>query len=273
LHLVLDTLLVAATLLFLRSSGGSADRVAAALVLAGVGIFVLVVLTGAPTARRPELMLLNVAVLLAVAVTLLVTATRLALRAGHGAGRGPAALGIVALVVGSTGYLANLLARWAVVLAGASGLQAQVEETAWVAYAYLPGLVPEPTPLALLLVWLDLLQVAYVVLTYLGFGALATALGRTGHIRALAAARIGVAGVGLAGLVGVAAVLAGAVAGPASTVAAWTAFVLTIPFMSTVLPYALGVSLLRGRSSRNDHTRPPERKRMGASTSVPQSSR
>ena len=111
LHLVLDTLLVAATLLFLRSSGGSADRVAAALVLAGVGIFVLVVLTGAPTARRPELMLLNATVLL------------------------------------------------------------------------------------------------------------------------------------------------------------------TIPFMSTVLPYALGVSLLRGRSSRNDHTRPPERKRMGASTSVPQSSR
>ena len=152
---------------------------------------------------------------------------------------------MLALVIGSGGYLVNLLARWAVVLSGAADLQAAVEDSAWVAYAYLPGLDTEPTFLGYLLVLFDLLQLAYVVLTYLGFGALASALGRAGHLRARAARRIGLAGAGLAGVATVAAVLAGSV----GTVAAWAAFVLTIPFMTTLLPCALGLALLRSRAT------------------------
>jgi hypothetical protein len=192
-------------------------------------------------------MLLNAVVLAAVAVTLMIAATGLALRCGAGPARTPAALGMLALVIGSGGYLVNLLARWAVVLSGAADLQAAVEDSAWVAYAYLPGLDTEPTFLGYLLVLFDLIQLAYVVLTYLGFGALASALGRAGILRARAARRIGLAGAGLAGVATAAAVLAGSVGPAVGTVAAWTAFVLTIPFMTTLLPGALGLALLRGR--------------------------
>src|SRR3954454_24209628 len=52
-------------------------------------------------------------------------------------------------------------------------------------------------------------------------------------------------GVGLAGLAAAAAVGAGVLPGTAGSVAAEAAFVLTIPFMSTLLPYALGIGLLR----------------------------
>jgi hypothetical protein len=246
LFLLLDALLVAALLLFVRSRAASGDPVAAALVLAGVGVFALASLTGAPTAQRPGDMLLNAAVLLVVAVVLLVAGALLALRAGHGAGRAPAVLGLLALAVGSTGYLANLVARWAVVLSGAAGLQAQVEGSAWTASAYLLGLPGEPSFVALLLVWFDLLQVTYLVLVYLGFAALATALGRTGHLRARTARALAATGSGLALLVTTAAVLAGALPAPVGAVAAEVAFVLTIPFMSTALPYALGVALLSG---------------------------
>lgn len=237
---------VAAMLVLLRRLDGSRDRPAAALALAGVGIFTLAGLTGPPTARLPGAMLANAVVLLAAAVTLLVAAVVLALRAGA-IGRAPAALGLVALVVGSTGYLLNLLARWAVVASGAVGQQVAVEDSAWMAFVYLTGLPPEPTYLAYLLVWLDLVQLAYVVLTYLAFAALATALGRSGAVSARVSAGVGRTGVGLAALVMVGAAAAGAVPGIAGTVGAWTAFVLTIPFMSTLLPYVLGVGLLRHR--------------------------
>jgi hypothetical protein len=244
--LLLDAVYVAGVLLLLRALRAGADWTAAALVLAGPAVFALAGLTGAPTARHPGAMLLNAVVLLAAAAVLLVAAVRLALRA-DGPGRGPAALAVVALVVGSTGYLANLLGRWAVVASGASGLQAAVEERAWSAAEYLPGLAGEPPYLAFLLVWFDLLQVAYVVLTYLGTGALAVALGRSGAVAPGPARAVAVAGPVLAGLVVVAAAVAGAVAGPAGAVAAEVAFVLTIPFTSTLLPHVLGLGLLRAR--------------------------
>jgi undecaprenyl pyrophosphate phosphatase UppP len=72
-----------------------------------------------------------------------------------------------------------------------------------------------------------------------------------------------VSGLGLALLVVAAAVLAGALPGLAGAIAAEAAFVLTIPFMSTALPYALGVALLGRRSrarraSRGASTQPAE---------------
>ena len=242
--LLLDAAYVAGVLLLMRALRAGEDRTAAALVLAGPAVFALAGLTGVPTARYPGAMLLNAVVLLAAAAVLLVAAGRLALRAGA-PGRAPALLAVVALVVGSTGYLANLLARWAVVASGASGLQASVEDAAWFASEYLSGLPGEPGYLAFVLVWIDLLQLAYVVLAYLGSGALALALGRSGAVPRGTARAVAVAGPVLAGLVVAAAAVAGGVAGPPGAVAAWAALVLTIPFMSTLLPHVLGIGLLR----------------------------
>jgi len=224
--LLLDTAYAVGALLFVRALGGRRDPQAAALVLAGPGIFVLAGLTGIPTAAAPASMLLNAVVLLAAAVVLLVVAVRLAVRV-----LGPAAvLGALAFVVGSTVYLVNLVARWAVVASGAAPLQAVAEERYWQAHSYLPWLSGEPPQLGVALVLLDLLQLVYVVLTYLGTAGLARALGAPAIERA---------GWTLAGVTLLAAVVA-----PALPVAGGIAFGLSIPFMSTALPYALGIVMI-----------------------------
>lgn len=246
---VLDIAYVAAVLLAVRVAvmpGGSAvmpDRAGLALLGAGVAVFALASLTGGPTADRPTAMLLNAAALFAVAVTLMVAAVAVA----HRGGGLPAVLGVAAVGIGSVGYLLNLLARWAVVLSGAAPQQAAVEDRAWIASAYLRGLDGTPDLMTVLLVWLDLIQVAYLVLAYLGFAALAAALGRTGAISGRAARAIAATGTAAATVTTVAALVAAGLPGAAGAVAASVAFVLTIPFMSTLVPALLGVALLTHR--------------------------
>jgi hypothetical protein len=241
----------AAYALVLRRLAAAARRDPAAVVLAaaGVGLFALVGVVGPPTAAKPGLMLLNAVVLLAVAVALLWATVSLALRLRSGptgptGPSGAAVLAVAALGVGSVGYLLNLLARWAVVVSGAAPAQAGVEERAWTAASYLRGLEGEPTYVTYLLVWFDLIQVAYLVLSYVSAAALAVALGRAGLLAPRPAKAIARAGVALATLV-VAGAAVAPVDGPVGTVGAWTAFVLTIPFMSTLLPHLVGVGLLR----------------------------
>ncbi|GAA0897936.1 hypothetical protein GCM10009557_73000 [Virgisporangium ochraceum] len=232
---VVDAAYVLAVVVTLHRGRWTRDRAALALLGAGVGIFALASLTGVPTARQPTAMLLNAAVLFAAAVALAVGAVGLA----HRMPGLPARLGVTAVVVGSAGYLLNLLARWAVVLSGAAPWQAAVEDRAWVANVYLRGLDGVPDTMSLLLVWLDLMQVAYVVLTYVGFAGLAVAAGRAGAVSGSAARAVAAVGGVAAGLTVLCAVLA-----PVSVVAAEAAFVLTIPFMSTLVPALLACALL-----------------------------
>lgn len=238
---VVDAAYVLAVVVALRGARAPRDHAALALLGAGVGVFALASLTGGPTARHPTAMLLNAAALLAVAVALAVGAFALA----HRFQRLPAVLGAAAVGIGSAGYLLNLLARWAVVLAGAAPQQAAVEERAWMANVYLRGLDGVPDTMSLLLVWLDLMQVAYVVLAYAGFAGLAVAAGRAGAVSGRAAGAVAAVGwVAAAGTV-LCAVLA-----PVSAVFAEAAFVLTIPFMSTLVPALLGCALLAGPATR-----------------------
>jgi hypothetical protein len=228
-----------------RLTGGRPVQPALGLAVAGVGLFALVGFIGPPTAAEPVNMLLNAVVLLAAAAALLWSAVALALRLRSG----PAVAAAVLLAVGSVGYLLNLLARWAVVLSGAAPAQAAIEDRAWMAAAYLRGLDGEPTYLTYLLVWFDLVQVTYLVLSYAAAAALAVGLGRAGLLQARFATAVARTGAVLAALVCAAAIVA-AIDGPVGTVAAWTAFALTIPFMSTLLPHVLGVALLApGRSA------------------------
>jgi hypothetical protein len=232
LFVVLDVAYVVLVCLAYRRAGQALP-----LLVAGAGIFAIVAFTGIPTARAPQAMLANAALLLAAAVLVLVGVCRYAARL-----RSPLALlAVVALSIGSAGYLANLLARFAVVLAGAAPAQAAVEDQAWQAHAYLVGLAGDPSTLTILLVWLDLLQVAYCALAYVAIGLLALALVPAGVVSARAGRRIAVAAGALTALVvlgATVAVFAGSVVG------AWTVFVLTIPFMSTLLPNVLGQSIL-----------------------------
>jgi hypothetical protein len=222
------------------------------LVLAGPLVFVLAGLTGPPTAAAPGLMLLNAAVLAVTAVVMLVAATGLVLGRDH-LDRS-AVLGLVALMIGTTGWLINLLARWAVVLSGASELQVEVEGRAWMANVYLLGLHAEPSFLAYLLVLMDLVQLGYVVLGYLGFGLIGRGALRAGLVAPRAGRVIAFVSFILAGAVLVTAAAAAWV-GPLGTFAAWTAFVLTIPFMSTLVPYLLGGAILTMRTPGQEPAR------------------
>lgn len=174
-----------------------------------------------------------------------------AARLWDGPGRAPAAMACAVLLLGGAGYLANLVARVGVVLAGAAPAQARVETSAWEARSYLLGLPAEPSAVVLLLVWLDLLQLGYVVLTQVAVVLLAVSLGRHGWLDASIARVAAVGGSALAGVTVLAvglAVSGGAFDVPGlervSAPAAWTAYLLTVPFMSTLPAFLVGAGLL-----------------------------
>jgi len=210
-------------------------------------VFVLAGLTGPPTAEAPGLMLLNAAVLAAVAVVLIVAATNFVLDQSR-LDRA-AVLGLLAVFVGSAGWMINLVARWAVVLSGASGLQLDVEASAWMANVYLRGLPREPNFLAYLLVLMDLLQVVYLVLGYVGFGLISRSAVRDGLVAPRTGRIIVAVSFALAGVTMVSSAAAAWV-GAVGAVAAGAAFGLTIPFMSTLVPYLLGGAMLTTAGSR-----------------------
>lgn len=201
--------------------------------------------TGEPTAARPGDYLLNTTAILMGSVILVGGFVVLFARLWEAGERLLPVLGLAGLLAGSAVWLANLVFRYAVVASGAAGLQAGVEDRAWVANEYLRGLRGEPSWMEFLLVWTDMLQLAFVLMAYLSAAAFGTALTRVGWL-GKAGGGVFVA-LNLTLSLGVAAGII--LAGSGSTVAAWTVFILTIPFMIFVLPYFVGVALVR-RGSR-----------------------
>lgn len=212
------------------------------LLLAGPLALVLgASVTGSPTAALPGDYLLNTtALLLGTAILVAGFAVLFAVLPGS-AGRLFPVIGLTGLLVGTAVWLANLVFRYAVVASGAAGMQAGVEDTAWLAHVYLPGLGGGPSWMGFLLVWTDMLQLAFVVLAYLSAAAFGTALTRAGWLgraggRTFVTLNLVLAAVTVTGII---------LAGYGNAVAAWTVFVLTIPFMAFILPYFLGGALIR----------------------------
>jgi hypothetical protein len=230
---------------------GRVGRASVALTAAGPGLFALVTMSGPPTADEPALMMLNTAILLVAAVVLCVAATHVAVRHRHHVTTATV-LALGAMWVGTAAYVLNLLARVAVVLSGASGQQAAVEDTAWIAFEYLRGLDGEPTTMAYLLVWFDLIQLAYIAVAYACFAAIAALLHRAGSLSTAAAERIRWLGITAAALIVGGVTMAYGLPRSADLVPAWTAFVLAVPFMTTLLPYALGLTMRSERGRAGD---------------------
>lgn len=231
-------------------------RIATILVLNGVGLFAIVGFTGIPSAGEPDLMMLNTAALLGAAVVLLFAVTSLLWRHRCSPQLTSVVPVVALLVVGSTLYSVNLLARFAVVLSGAAPQQAAVEDTAWVAFEYLRGLNAAPDFMGYLLVWLDLLQLAYVVTAYLTVAAMSRLL--SGHVISNGIGRgLQFAGNTLAAVIVIGVACAIVLPRQFDAVPAWAAFVASIPFMTTLLPYLLGLALLSG-PSRLFSSQPPD---------------
>ena len=242
--LALDVIYVGVVLALLRRLDAGANRIATALAVSGPGLFAFVGFTGPPTADSPDLMMFNTAALLAVALWLLLVATTLVTRYGAVVA-GP---GLVLMVVGTGVYVVNLLARVAVVLSGASGQQASVEDTAWVAYEYLRGLDGAPDFVTYLLVWLDLLQLGYVATVYVCFAGIARVLRMRGEVSQRMGRGVERMGYALAAVIVLGVTLAIVLPRELDLVPAWAAFVASIPFMTTLLPSVLGASMLATRS-------------------------
>jgi hypothetical protein len=104
----------------------------------------------------------------------------------------------------------------------------------------------------LLLVWTDMLQISFVVLAYLAAAALGAALVRAGWLGRFGGSLF----VGLNLALTLAVIVGIVLAGYGNAAGAWTAYVLSIPFMVFVLPYFLGAVLLGGWgwSSENERT-------------------
>ena len=213
--------------------------------------------TGEPTASRPGDYLLNTTAILLGSVVLISGFVALFAGFWRAGQRLLPVLGLAGLLVGGAVWLANLIFRYAVVASGAADLQAAVEDRAWVANQYLLGLRGEPSWMEFLLVWTDLLQLAFVLLAYLAAAAFGAALIRVSWL--------GIAGGGV--FVGLNLALALIVtagiilAGSGSTAAAWTAYILTVPFMVFILPYFVGVALIRRGSDEGieiRRERPPQ---------------
>ena len=248
-YVALAALYAAGVFSLLRTWDAHRDRATAVLVALAPGLFVSVGFAGPPTAEEPGLMLLNTAALMIVALALLLAAIQVVVEHRASPYIGAVIPAVVLLVMGSTLYLANLVARVAVVLSGAAEQQAAVEDHAWVAFEYLRGLEGSPDFMTYLLVWLDLLQLAYVATTYVAFAAIARLMQGHGLVpdRLGAGIRTGAKTLVAILVLGVAAALL--LPRDADLVPAWAAFVTSIPFMSTLPPFVLGVAMLRSRTA------------------------
>jgi len=237
-YLVLLLIYVASAYLLIRKHGsGGWFAVPPAL------LFTLVSYTGGPTGDAPDLYVVNTVALVLCAVTLLLAVGAWTAMMWDGAGRNRAFLALLLLILGSTGFFANLISRFAVVLSGSAPAQYAVEARAWMASEYLRGLDDNGNFMVLLLVWLDLLQIAYVVLAYLAMMLLTDALCRAGRLTRRAATALTILGGTLAGLTVVGTAVATQV-----PIGADIAFGLTIPFMTTLLPVLLA-STVSSRTS------------------------
>jgi hypothetical protein len=201
--------------------------------------------TGEPTASRPGDFVLNTTAILVGSLVLIGGFVALFARLWDAGQRLLPALGVAGLVSGAAVWMVNLVFRYAVVASGAAGLQAEAEDRAWVAYEYLRGLEATPSWMDLLLVWTDMLQLAFVVLAYLAAAALGAALVHAGWLGRFG----GSVFVGLNLVLALAVITGVILAGYGSVAGAWTAYVLSIPFMVFVLPYFLGAGLLRGEAA------------------------
>jgi hypothetical protein len=210
------------------------------MLVAGPLVLLLgVSVTGEPTAARPGDYLLNTTAILLGSVILIAGFVVLFVKLWEAGERLLAVLGLAGLLGGTAMWLANLVFRYAVVASGAVGLQAEVENRAWVAHEYLLGLPGEPSWTEFLLVWTDMMQVAFVLLAYLAAAAYGMALIRAGWLGKTGGRVFVALNLALALAVTTGLILAG------SVVAAWTVFILTIPFMVFILPYFAGVALIR----------------------------
>jgi hypothetical protein len=254
LFIASDVIYVLCAVVLVHRLAPATERAATTFVLVGIGLFALCGFTGGPTARHPAAMMVNTAALLVMSVALLTGAVGLLLQYRRSDSIDTAVRAVVLLAIGTCGFCMNLLARFAIVLTGAEQQQLAVEETHWMAWRYLRGLDGPVDFVGYTLVWLDLEQLAYICTAYVA----AAALSRLVTAEAAVLRRTGVVltrtGYGLAAALSAGAVLAVVMPRSVDELPAIVTFVTSIPFMATLVPFALGVAVLAAARDRARQT-------------------
>jgi hypothetical protein len=254
LFIASDVIYALCALVLVQRLAPATERPATTFVLVGIGLFALCGFTGGPTARHPASMMVNTAALLVMSVALLTGAVGLLLQHRRSDSIATAVRAIVLLAVGTCGFCMNLLARFAIVLTGADQQQLAVEESHWMAWRYLRGLDGPVDFVGYTLVWLDLVQLAYICTAYMAAAALARLVTAEAAVPRRAGVVLARTGYGLAVALSAGAVLAVVMPRSVDELPAIIAFVTSIPFMATLVPFALGVTVLAAARDRARQT-------------------
>lgn len=220
-----------------------------ALLLAGPLVLVLgASVTGHPTADRPGHFLFNTTALLVGVLVLLAGFALLSARLWRTGRRLLPALGIAGVLIGAALYAANMIFRYAVIASGAAEAFVVADLRVFPELGEISfPLQTEPSWLAFLYVWATLMLAAYGLLSYLAAAVYGAALLRAGWIGKIGGRVVVVLGLSLALVMGPGWLLLG------NPVVEALIFFLGVPFMTVVLPYFLGVSLVR-RAARGGRT-------------------
>ena len=219
------------------------------LLLAGPLVLILgASITGHPTADRPGLFLLNTTALLIGVLILQAGFVLLSVRLWQEGERLLPALGLAGFLIGTAMFAANMVFRYAVTASGAADAFVLADRQVFPTLGEISfPLQSEPSWLVFLYVWATLMLAAYGFLSYLVAAAYGASLARSGWI-GRNGGRI-LVGIGLAFAL---------VMGPGwllldNPVVGFLIFFLGVPFMTVVLPYFLGVALVR-RARHEDRT-------------------
>lgn len=217
------------------------------LLLAGPLVLLLgASVTGHPTAARPGYFLLNTTALLLGVLVLLFGCALLSARLWGAGERLLSVLGIAGFLLGAVLFAANMLFRYAVIASGAAEAFVVADRQVFPTLGTISfPLEAEPSWLAFLYIWATLMLAAYGLISYLVSAAYGAALLRIGWVGKTGGTIFVTLGLALALVMGPGWLLL------SNPVVEFLLFLLGVPFMTVVLPYFLGVALVR-RAYRGD---------------------
>lgn len=220
-----------------------------ALLLAGPLVLILgASVTGHPTGERPGYFLFNTTALLLGVLISLVGFAILSARLWETGGRLLPVLGISGFLLGAAMFCINMLFRYAVIASGAAEAFVVADEQVFPRLGSISfPLEAEPSWLAFLYVWATLMLAAYGLISYLVVAAYGAALIEVGWIGRIGGAVFVTLGLALALIMGPGWLFL------SNPIVKTLLFFLGVPFMTVILPYFLGVALVR-RGSRGGRT-------------------
>ena len=242
--------LVAAAVLAAGSAKGPEGRarehpgfLPGVLLIAGPITLFMGATAGPPTPAHPGDYLFNTTGLLLGVFVVLLGYAGLSARLWDRGERTWSVLGLAGVLVGTVLYALNMIFRYAQVAAGNAAPFAEAERQVFPGLGNISfPLIAEPSWPVFLYVWATLMLAAYAALAYLCAAAYGAALLRAGCVGKVGGTTFVVLGLALALIVGSGWLFL------SYPVAETLLFFLGVPFMTVILPYFMGVTLIRDQT-------------------------